>query len=353
MKLEANKKTLAAALARVSRAADKRSAMPVLSCVRLEAGGSTLRLTATDLVIVVRTHCVARVASEGAILVDAAALSSAVSTMADGDVSLSRESWQLVVRGGKRRFALPTQPADDYPQLPEVPEAFGESVSAAALRTLISRVAHAMGHDDARPHLAGLYLEHADEALRATATDGHRLSTATVASAEGVSCLAPGRGVAELRRMVASGEGDIDMLVQSPWLHLRTEAETVSAKLVDSAFPAYQQVIPSAHTRTVTCDRAALSDACRVVAGGTGCAGVKLTASGGSLSVTADSDGVEARDELPCSGDDAVLGVNATYLRDVLGALDGDTVSLLLSGELDPIKVEGDGATHVVMPMRV
>lgn len=353
MKLEANKKALIAALARVSRAADKRSAMPVLSCVRLEARGPSLHLQATDLIIAVRTQCDARVAREGAILVGAKALADAVGALPEGDVALAVEEGAMTVRGGKRRFSLPTQPADDYPQLPEVPEAFGESVSATALRTLLGRVTHAMSRDDSRPHLAGLYLEHEGNELRATATDGHRLSTAAVASDEGITALVPAGGVAEMRRMVAAGEGAVDLLVQGPWLHLRSDAETVSAKLVDAQFPAWRQVIPQSHEHSVTCDRAALADALRAVCGVTGSRGAKLVAADGTLTVTASNDeGRTARDEVPCSGN-ATIGLNAEYLRDVLGAVSEDTVTLLMSGELDPVKIEANGAAHVVMPMRV
>lgn len=48
------------------------------------------------------------------------------------------------------------------------------------------------------------------------------------------------------------------------------------------------------------------------------------------------------------------LGLNSRFLRELLGALgDERTVTLQVSGELDPVRVDGaGGTTAVAMPMR-
>jgi DNA polymerase III sliding clamp (beta) subunit (PCNA family) len=71
-----------------------------------------------------------------------------------------------------------------------------------------------------------------------------------------------------------------------------------------------------------------------------------------------DGDGGLAQTTVAASYEGALperIGLNTRYLRELLGALgDERTVTLQVSGELDPVRLDGAGeSTAVVMPMRV
>lgn len=86
--------------------------------------------------------------------------------------------------------------------------------------------------------------------------------------------------------------------------------------------------------------------------------GVKLSLVPGALRITSESpESGSGADEIPVdfSGAETQIGVNAKYVLDCLGALDGDDVLFCMSGELDPMLIrprEGDDFLGVVMPMR-
>jgi DNA polymerase-3 subunit beta len=89
---------------------------------------------------------------------------------------------------------------------------------------------------------------------------------------------------------------------------------------------------------------------------------VKLALEQSTMRITSESpESGDGFDEIPVDyeGASMVIGFNAKYLLDVLGALDDEEVLLLLSGVLDPaiIKPANEDSTRdfvgVVMPMRI
>jgi DNA polymerase-3 subunit beta len=135
----------------------------------------------------------------------------------------------------------------------------------------------------------------------------------------------------------------------------------MAVKLVDQAFPAYQQVIPASSDRTARVSRVALLDALRAVSlvSSDRSSGVKLQFQAGKLTITSENPDVGAgTDEIEATltGSGLTIGFNSRYVIDVLSALTVDDVVLELSGELDPGVVrpaEGGEFVGVIMPMRI
>nr|MBK7067935.1 hypothetical protein [Deltaproteobacteria bacterium] len=135
--------------------------------------------------------------------------------------------------------------------------------------------------------------------------------------------------------------------------------EFASGPVVDAVFPIYEQVIPAAPSGQVTF---AMEDLTSAVAALSPRRDTGITfrferlLDRVALSVD-DGDGGLAQTTVAASYEGALperLGLNARYLRDLLGALgDERTVTVQVSGELDPVRVDSSGMAAVVMPMRV
>jgi DNA polymerase-3 subunit beta len=90
--------------------------------------------------------------------------------------------------------------------------------------------------------------------------------------------------------------------------------------------------------------------------------GVKLEVTSGAMRITSESPETgDGFDEVPVdyAGAEVVIGFNAKYFLDVLGAIDDDEVILGIGGDLDPAVIkpatESDEQNYkaVVMPMRI
>src|SRR5262249_29264824 len=137
-----------------------------------------------------------------------------------------------------------------------------------------------------------------------------------------------------------------------------------SVKLVDAQFPPYSQVIPQTSERAIRVPRAAFADALRAVslAASDRTGGVKLDVLSGAMCITSESpESGDGFDEVAVdyAGPEVIIGFNAKYFLDVLGAIDDEEVVLGVGGDLDPAIIkpasESDERNYkaVVMPMRI
>lgn len=357
-------------LARAQSIAERKSSMPILSNVMVGAeGASTIRLSATDLAVSVTGAYAADVKSAGSIALGARTLFDIVRSLPEEPIHLAVSSTlSAELRCGRSRFRMVGMPGVDFPSLPDASKVEFSAVPAALVLELVQKTSAAMSQDETRPHLAGALFEGDGKILRMVTTDGHRLTKAERKIEGGgmlhFSMLVPLKGVGELKRLAEDGEGALGIGTDGSHAFFRREgAETtlMSVKLVEAAFPPYEQVIPRGHDRVVIAPRPELMEALRRVSlvSQERSLGVKLALDAGKLVVSTENPEIgDASEELDVdyAGTPVTLGFNAKYLLDALSAVDDLEVRMELSKELDPgvlRNVSGDALLAVVMPMRI
>lgn len=376
MEFVVNKREFVKGLSRVQSVADKKSAMPILSNVLIAADAAgNVRLSATDLLLAVQGTMRAEVKRAGSVALSARHIFDTVKALPDGDVTVTVEkNFSAKLKSGKRSFTLTGQPGDDFPSLPDAGKIPLTQIPVDDLADLIALTSFSMSSDDTRPHLAAALVEMSGETLRMVTTDGHRLSKAerVISGMKGQSkLLIPAKGIHELKRIVdevrsEKAAGTAQTLAvgavssQGP-VFFQREGMTLSSKLVDAAFPSYEQVIPTATDRTVTLGRPAFLDALRAISlvAADRTSGVKLAVTNGRCVISSENPEIgSGQDEIDAAlqGPEITIGFNSKYLIDVLGALGSDECALDLSGELDPGVVRPVGRKDfigVIMPMRI
>ena len=378
MELVISKSNFARGLERTHAVADRKSSMPILSNVLLTTDDTgTLRFAATDLYLGVTATAPAEVKKGGSIAVAARTLFDIVQQLPQGDVHWTAgPNHPVEIRCGKIRFRIPGMPGDDFPPLPSPGNAEFVSLDAEVLGDLITRTQYSMSNDDTRPHLAGALFEGEARTVRMVTTDGHRLSKCDYRAREGLmlhfSMLVPGKGIAELKRLIDSakrekgkddaGPPQIAVASHAGNAFFKREGVTLSVKLADEQFPQYAKVIPQGQDKRVVVSRTGMIDALKrmKLVSSDKSGGVRLMVSPGSLRIVSESPDVgEGSEELDVdyAGPALTIGFNAGYILEVLGALTEDEVVFELAGELDPgvIKPAGEATLFVgvIMPMRI
>ena len=376
MDLTVAKKDLLRLVARAQAVADKKSTMPVLSNVLLEAGTAELTVKATDLYLSVSGHVPAEVRRKGSVAVPARDLLERVKAMPDGPLHLTSENGTattLKAAGSARRYTLHGVPGSEFPTLPQpAADAARLDLPADLLATLIARTQFSISPDDTRPNLNSALFEWTEDRVRMVTTDGHRLSKmeATVAGKmANASLLLPLKAVVELRRLADEAKAEpgatVTLIPSGPNAFFEVAGSLFSVKLVEAQFPSYKQVIPQQSSRSAKIPRAAFADALRAVslAASDRTGGIKLSLKPDTMRITSESpESGDGMDEVPMeyTGGEITIGFNAKYFLDVLGAVDDVAeVVLGLSGELDPAVLRpADESTErdyvsVVMPMRI
>jgi DNA polymerase-3 subunit beta len=374
MKLAFERAALLKALAHVQSVVERRTTIPILSNVKLEAAGDGISLTATDMDLSVVETADAEVMLGGATTAAAHTLYDVVRKLPEGsriELEGGEQGAELTLRAGRTTFDLPCLPAADFPTMTDDGLTHEFSLPAADLIRLIDRTKFAISTEETRYYLNGIYLhtieEGATSCLRAVATDGHRLARIEVAMPEGAAgmpgVIVPRKTVNELRKLLDAIERDASVAVALSHARIRFQAGNalLRSRLIDGTFPDYERVIPSGNDKLMLAVAPQLEEAVdRVATIATDKSrAIKLTLSKGKLLLTAISpEAGRAVEELDVDyhGEPLEIGFNARYIVDMTSQIQGEQVELALADAGSPTLVRDpkDSSTlFVLMPMRV
>ena len=119
MNIICDKTLLSAAIDGVSKAVTLRSTIPVLEGILLKAEGFQLTLTGYDLEMGIVTTIEANVKEPGEIVLNAKLLSSMISRMPAGQITIqSADNGKTTIQSGVAQFEIQSMSATDFPELP-------------------------------------------------------------------------------------------------------------------------------------------------------------------------------------------------------------------------------------------
>ena len=349
---------------------EKKTTIPILSNVLVEAESDRLILTATDLELGIRCSCPARVKKGGAGTIPAKRLLDYVRLLPDGDVQIKTldNHWASLV-SGRSRTRIAGMSRDSFPELPAMPEVLAE-IPIGVLATMIGKTIFAISAEESRFTLNGALLVLRQNGLVMVATDGHRL--AMVESTEdlpGITgsyrALLPRKAMTELQKLAGDSDGGTMVRFSGDENHLFFELGErllLSRKLTGN-FPDYERVLPKEQPLSVVLQRDELRGAIERVAqfSDERSRAIRLTVAEGEVKIHSSvSDTGESEESIPVEyqGDSIEIGFNAQYMLDFLRAVGTDEVQFLFkdphsAGELRPSGEHSSSYRYVIMPMRI
>src|SRR5205823_6666401 len=161
MEFSVTKSALLNELSMTQGVVERKTTIPILSNLLVEAKGSQLTITATDLELSIRTSCEAKVKKEGAGTIPAKKLLELVRLLPEGEIKVK----------------LVEMAKENFPALPAMPHTLVK-IPAAILQSLIAKTKFAISMEESRYTLNGGLLILRPDTLAMVATDGHRLALA-------------------------------------------------------------------------------------------------------------------------------------------------------------------------------
>jgi len=371
MKLKIKKEDILKGLQRIQGVVEKKNTMPILSNMLLTAAGNGVEIVATDLEIGLRGNYAAEVEIPGSVTVSAKKMFEIVRELSAEDIQIKVEdnNW-IKIKSGHSQFKLVGLPKDEYPALPDVPEEGMIVIEGETLRDMIKKTLYAVGENDARYVLNGLFLHMTQTKgglnLRMVGTDGHRLSMidrVVDATHKEESVIIPKKAMVELRRLLEEDAPKTELRLGFSKNHalFKRDGLVMVSKLIDGNYPNYLQVVPAKSTKKVTVAKDIFAHAVKRVSilSKEKTNAVKLQLENDRLILSTNNPEVgEASEELAVDykGEAISIGFNSRYLIDVLTAMDRQNIALELTDALSPCLITEEGDEHykcVVMPMRV
>jgi DNA polymerase-3 subunit beta len=347
---------------------EKKSTIPVLAGIVIEARKDRLEMLATDLEVGIRTSCEAMVARTGAVTLQARKLFDIVRYLPDAEVRIKSDEANWVnITCQKSRFRMVGLSSEDFPGVQEFDFSKGVAIDRATLIETIHKVAFAITTDDTRIQITGALMNLSGKNFRMVATDGHRLAYAFARLEKSVGetafdVVVPRKALLTLTR-IGEGETEVVLGQKENNVFFKVGRTMLSSTLNPAKFPEYEKVIPESNDKIARMDAAAFADAVRRVAlvANDRSRGVKFALGKGSLEISASNPELgEASETLDVdySGGPIEIGFNATYILDYLQALPQGQLILALKDEgtqglLSPGRTETRDYRYVVMPMRI
>jgi DNA polymerase III subunit beta len=350
---------------------ERKTTIPILSNLLVEAKGNRLTITATDLELSVRTSCDAKVKKEGAGTIPAKKLLELVRLLPEGEIKfkLLDNHWVEIV-SDKKKYKMVGMAKENFPALPAMPHTLVK-IPAAVLESLIGKTKFAISMEESRYTLNGGLLILKPDTLAMVATDGHRLALAEtdqkLAGLNGeVRVLIPKKAMDEVEKLsAAAGADDAQMEFAKDESHLFFQVghRLLISRILTGQFPNYEAVLPRENNKTVVLERAELTDAVRRVSqlADQRSHAVKLAVSPEGVEISASSPEYgEAKEsiEKEYKGDAIAIGFNSSYMLDFLAAAAEGPISIELkdeqsAGQMRPLADESYRYRYVIMPMRI
>jgi len=351
---------------------EKKTTIPILSNVLLEAAEDRVTLTATDLELGIRCSCPARVKKEGAGTIPARKLLDYVRLLPDADVNMKflENHWASIVCG-RSRTRIAGMSRDSFPELPQMPEPIAE-IPVKTLVSMIARTQFAISMEESRFTLSGALLLLRPEGLTMVATDGHRLAYVEASAADSgridqqFRALVPKKAMGELSKLGDDAGEGAKVLFSGDDNHLffQVGQRLLITRKLTGNFPDYERVLPKDHTLTVKLHKDEIRSAIERVAqfADERSRAIRVQFTTGEVRIFSSSVEMGESEESVLgeySGPDLEIGFNAQYLLDFLRAIPQDNVSFELkdqksAGEMRPAgEALSDQYRYVVMPMRI
>ena len=373
MKFTVEQHALADAVHWVSRSLSTRPIMTALLGIVIEVKGNEVFLSGSDLETSSKANFSAEVAEGGKVLVPGKLLAEISRSLPAKPVTVQLDGTRVLVTAGSAKFTLPTLSLNDYPSLPELPEATGV-VATDVFSTAVAQVAIAAGRDDSLPTLTGIHVEINHDTIILAATDRYRLAVrelqwqATQPNIE-TTALLRARTLAEAAKSLL-GTKNVSVSLAPTASHDRlagfsADSKSMTSRMLDGTFPPYKHLLPQDVTTTVVVEVATFLDSVRRVALVTDkTVPLRLTFSGTSLELEAGA-GEEAQAteaiEILLTGEPITIAFNPTFLIDGLQAIGTQFVQISFTGSNKPAILTGkekqdgesiDNYKYLLMPMR-
>jgi len=368
MDITVKKSELFRELQYVQGVVERKTTVPILSNLLLEASGNNLGVTATDLDVTLRCSCPADIDQAGSLTVSARKLFDIVRLLPEADIHFQSASpdW-MNVACERARFKIAGVSKENFPEVPEVEVATVE-LPANAVRYMISRCIFAITQEESRYTLNGALMIVNPDSLTYVTTDGHRLvlisrNLEVEGCTEEIRVLVPKKTLVELNQLASEEIDKVEFGHTAKHLFFRAGERLLVSRILTGQFPNYEMVIPTENNREVTLESRDFIDALKRVAvmADEQSQSVRFRIQEGQVEISsASSDFGEAKEAIAAryEKDDIEIGFNAQYLLDFLTNVDSDEVILALrdhenQGLLKPKGESNYEYLYVIMPLKI
>lgn len=342
--------------------------LPILEDFLFRIEGNRLIISATDLETSISTEMPVNADAEGSVAIPARILLDTLKALPTQPITISvdMETYGVEITSAYGKYKLAGENGDDFPRIPSSDDVDTVEVPAKYLVKGVNKSLFAASTDELRPAMTGVFFQVDFNGLTLVATDAHKLVKYTFSKVEtsvSTSFIVPKKALTLLKNALPSGDDAVKISFNKANAFFSYDNVHLVCRLIDARYPDYNAVIPTDNPNKMTISRSDLQNSLKRIAiyANKTTNQVVLNIADGSLTLSAqDLDfSNEAMEQLPCGyeGSDMIIGFNAKFMAEMLGILDGDSISVEMSTPsragiiLPSEQAEGEDLLMLIMPV--
>ena len=371
MEFTIGRDTFLKSLGKANGIIEKKTTLPILSNVLIEAKDSKIKITATDLDIIYYENIKPdQIKVEGSTTTSASILYDILrklQTNTKVELSLlSTNKLKLVSENSK--FNLLCLPPENFPLSEEDVNQKSFEISSQKLLRLLNKTKISISSDETRHYLNGIYLHKTQlqgkSFLCGVATDSHRLSSSSIEIDPNIqieSIILPRKTIFQLIFLLEQNNVTLKITNNKSKIKFEMEDGVLISKVIDGRFPDYTKVIPVNNDKILEMKLIKFKESIERVTtvSSDRKEGLKMSISKESVQLTVNNpnsgEGIENIDA-KFNSEDLNISFNSRYLTDITSQIENELIIINLKDPGSPVLIRDfsdKNSFHVVMPMKI
>lgn len=375
MKFEIVRDELLDALNDVMKAISSKTAIPILSGIKIDVDNKGISMTGSDSDITICTFIpvekdgkqLIKIESEGSIILQARVFNEIIRKLPTNEVNISvTEGYQTAIVSGKSEFKLIGSNADDYPILPEVKDEHSFSLQADLMKSIIRETVFAVSQTETRPVLTGVHWTIQNGQLICVATDSHRLAkrNAVIENAPEMEFdfVIPGKSLQELNKILSDSNESVEIIIAEQQVLFKLNDVLFYSRLLEGNYPDTSRLIPTDYQTSVVVNGKSLLqaiDRASLLAKEERNNIVRFSTIDNMIEISSNSPDIGNVEELvethKIDGEQLKISFSAKYMMDALRAIDGQDIEIQFTGAMRPFilkSADDDSILQLILPVR-
>ncbi|WP_366248365.1 DNA polymerase III subunit beta [Terribacillus aidingensis] len=378
MKFVIQRDRLLASIQDVVKAISSRTAIPILTGMKIEAKEDGITLTGSDSDISIESFIpkeedgivYVEQIEPGSIVLQAKYFPEIVRKVPMNAVEIESDAQlNVTIRSGSAEFKLNGQDAEEYPQLPKLHSEDSFELPADLLKNVIKETVFAVSTQETRPLLTGVNVRVQEDQLHFVATDSHRLASRQIPVSTNEAALGfqnvviPGKSLTELNKILDENQDPVEIRITNNQILFRTKHLYFLSRLLEGNYPDTSRLIPSESKTALLIDTKELLrsiDRASLLAKENRNNVVKLvTQASGQLEISSNSPEVgrvvEEVTVQEISGEELRISFSAKYMMDALKVIESEQVKIEFTGAMRPFLIrptDDEDLLQLITPVR-
>jgi DNA polymerase-3 subunit beta len=372
MKFSIKKDDIIDVLSKVQGVTGRKSSLAITETVLITAKNDTVTITATDLETGFEGNYPAIVESNGAIALNSRKFYEIIRDFPTDDIVINEvENRWIEIGHPKVLYHIVGMNPDDFPESPIIEDTVFIEIDSFTLKKMIERNTMVTGaSDDKRAHIIGVYFHKIEKdeknIVRMVSTDGSRLVMmdgeydGSIDIKEGEGILIPKKGLNEINKFLGT-EGEVQVGIKENHFILKKETETIIVRLLEGAFPSYDQIIIKENGYFISVKKQQflmMLKRMSILSSEDYRAAIFNFEKEALIISASNPDIGESKEDMPIEfeGEPLTIAFNPKFFIDTLNVIDSEEVIIYLVNEEKPCLLfdkKDDSFLSAVMPMRI